>query len=464
MKFKPTVYLFINSIVTTCLDKSLNEICIDETQSTESNIAKVPADEIIKYLKILYKSFGEEHELNSPVKWIMHYLCNDKDRINIKDEVVSKIKICLNSIKIFNNQRNALITILKKIEKGSDLNNISNNEFICIYLYYYHLDHNLISSHQVKINKSYFKDVIKLNAHLNSLNLAFPDISEDDSCSLIGDMGENLQKLKISFFTNFNILKILKKCKEDVKKPIELTFLHYKFDQKNLTHILDLLSSLKICKLSIVDCDFCTSESISIFKNICNNKNIKILSVNNNKISKNGFEHIINNMENTKMRLDSIFFNNITFDDKSFHRFLNKIKDIKKLKKLSLCNIEISSEIIKIISNILKDNKMLRDLMIEPGNENIDQIDNIINALKMNKTLLNITINSLKLSMNNFTSILRAIEENSESKIKKISFKGRRYLLNSAIDVQKLEFDNISKKISEKDIELTYNWVEEANK
>lgn len=447
MKFKVRAILIIRCIVAP----------IQTNESINNCIMSVYSIQRVRYLNKLYESSDLNHEFHTAVKWIVHYICNNENILEIRKEVILKIKICLNSNKISENQRNALILILDKIEKGNNLHIFTQFEFSYIFIYYYHIKNNLNSMNQTKINKENFEFILKLNTNINFLRLVFPYVSVLDSCNLIESINEKLKKLELINLSNLDLLQILKKCENFIKKPIELSLLKFSFTSKRYYDTLNLLRNLKIKSLSIIDCDFNTPVHSFFFRSIFNNLNIKDLSLRNIKLTKNDTLHIINSLKNNEMSLNSLYLSYIKIDEKVLCEFLDQIKNNQKLKMFSFCNFEITSKISKKISEVLNEHQNIKKFIFIPNLNNFYCINCNSKTIKINKNLININIDKNELNIKDLGVILNALSENIGSKIKSITFEEIKNLISLASIEEKAIFNDIVEKAKKKGIEIQIN-------
>lgn len=365
MKLKLIITLLINFITTTRREEVTTSI-------------RMSPEETISELKELYDLSNNYCELSSAINWIIHYICNDDDRSIIKDEVVLKIKSCLDLCYVEEIQKDLLKSMINKIKNGNNLHDFSEEDFFNLFVNYYYYVHNLIVSKQVRINKNKFESILESRRDLDSLKICVSFMTGSNVRSLLKAMSPNLKKLILLKPSDLNILRTLNKCEEILKNPIDLIISNYEFKFDNFTVISNKYTEVNIKRLIIEESDLRIAEPVLFLKSILSNKNIEELTIkdtyltedtvndiisalreNESQVGKDNGSQLVKENESqlvkeSNLQLKSLILNNLKIDENLLLNLLEECKNNKKLKKLQIKEIPITGNISKKLSEILK--------------------------------------------------------------------------------------------------------------
>lgn len=423
--------LFINCIVST----EKEDVLVKKKMAALSSADKInPSNNSFEVSR-------KDNELNNAIKSIINYICNVQDRILIKNNVLSNIKSFLSLKNTNEKQRNAMISIQKKIE-NDNIFQFSQNEFNHALVYYYEMNYGNNLQDQVNINKRHFEEILTLRKDIKTLCLRLNNMLKNDICNLIEAMRKHIQDLVLISPSNLDLLIILNKIDQSVELPIKLLIINYKYISKYHYDILKLLNYTKITSLMIINCDLGTSKYRTFFKPICDNKYLERLTLVNINLIYADVEYILNSLEENKTLLNVLCFDSVNISKDLFYKLLDGLKTNKKLKSLFILNMNITPTTAKKISNIIEGDNNIQELIIKSDQIDKEHIDILAEGLKVNKKLIYIKISSKKITIKDIISIFNAILKNSESKIQRLYLDGREDLFNTASDEERKVFSN----------------------
>lgn len=327
--FKAANILFITLILVKSTDKSHSEDKINTKR--------------LSRLSEIYETSGKKGKLYSAIKWIMHFTCYEEDRQEIKKKVLSCTKKLLNAEDITQMQKEALESIVEKIEKGRNLHDFTQNEFDFIFLIYYHINHFTTrydiskALNQEKLNKNRFENILKSKANITTLYLNYNSTYDINFSDLIKAMSRNIERVIVSQPSNLEILNIFKIFKESIKQNISLFLLDFVFDQYYTQEILDLLAKFKMTSFSVIRCDFSTICS-GFLEPLKNNENLVRLNIKDMELSEEDVNSIINVLNSSITPLKILNLEELEISEKLLEKLFKEFKNNKKLQLFAIIN------------------------------------------------------------------------------------------------------------------------------
>lgn len=279
----------------------------------------------------------------------------------------------------------------------------------------------------------------------------------NNQCNLQSSL-ENIERskklVKKIIFSNLSssfILKVLKKCSECSIKTLNLEIYSATSD---LDNFIDFVPSFKITSLQIWNSDL----NWNIKKLLLNLLSKKVKSLEISKTNDIGGDLIVSIIKNKNITLRRVHLTHNTISNITISEIFRALINNKTLKTIYISRFVSDNDNMAIECHIIN---LLKVSCIFPNIQYFELDSNgkikFYYTLRSSNNGTRLLLDFYPAKLWFFTEILKAILSNENTKITKISFKNKNNQLLSSTKEERVEFNSVCKKFSDRNILISTN-------